>query len=54
MQKRKIMSDVLTVAPGAGASLALAQAKPVALLKQRQAATALRGKYCAPPDAMPQ
>jgi cytochrome c556 len=51
---KKLMSAALAVALGAGASLAFAQAKPEVLVKQRQAAMTLQGKYFGPLGAMAQ
>jgi len=51
---KKLMSAALAVALGAGASLAFAQAKPEVLVKQRQAAMTLQGKYMGPLGAMAQ
>ena len=51
---KKLVSAALAVALGAGASLAFAQAKPETLVKQRQAAMTLTGKYMGPMGAMAQ
>jgi cytochrome c556 len=51
--RTKLLSAAVTIALGAGfASLALAQAKPDQLVKQRQAAMTLQGKYLGPIGAM--
>ncbi len=53
--KRKMVLAALALAVGAGASFqASAQAKPEVLVKQRQAAMALQGKYFGPIGAMVQ
>jgi len=51
--RSKLLAVAVTVALGAGVtSLALAQAKPDQLVKQRQAAMTLQGKYLGPIGAM--
>jgi len=51
--RTKLLAAGVTVALGAGfASLALAQAKPDQLVKQRQAAMTLQAKYLGPIGAM--
>ena len=53
--KNKVLMAALTLAMGAGwASQASAQVKPETLVKQRQAAMALQGKYFGPIGAMVQ
>lgn len=53
--KRKMVMAALALAVGAGAAFqASAQAKPEVLVKQRQAAMALQGKYFGPIGAMVQ
>jgi|CXWL01.1.fsa_nt_gi cytochrome c556 len=53
--KRKMVMAALALAVGAGASFqASAQAKPEALVKQRQAAMTLQAKYFGPIGAMVQ
>src|SRR5476651_516319 len=52
---KKLLSASLAVALGAGYSLAaFAQAKPETLVKQRQSAMTLQGKYFGPMAAMAQ
>ncbi len=48
----KLLAAAVTVALGAFASQAFAQAKPDVLVKQRQAAMTLQGKYLGPIGAM--
>ena len=50
--KTKLLAVAVTVALGGFASQALAQAKPDVLVKQRQAAMTLQGKYLGPIGAM--
>jgi cytochrome c556 len=51
--KRKLVAAGIAVALGAGpAAIALAQAKPDVLVKQRQAAMTLQGKYFGPLGGM--
>ena|SRR5688572_13840198 len=55
--KKKLLSACMAVVMGAGAgyaSMALAQQKPEVLVKQRQAAMTLIGKYFGPLGAMAQ
>ena len=52
--KRSLLATALAVALGATASSALAQAKPEVLVKQRQAAMTLIGKYFGPLGGMAQ
>jgi len=53
--KRKLLAVSLAAAVGAAVSLdAAAQAKPEVLVKQRQAAMTLQGKYLGPMGAMAQ
>ena len=53
--KKKILMGAIALALGAGASLqASAQVKPETLVKQRQAAMTLQGKYFGPIGAMVQ
>ncbi len=54
MKVKNVLIALTAVAFGAGASLALAQAKPEVLVKQRQAAMTLQGKYFGPLAAMAQ
>jgi cytochrome c556 len=49
---RKLAATALAVAFGAGAATAFAQAKPDVLVKQRQAAMTLQGKYFGPLGGM--
>jgi cytochrome c556 len=51
---RRLLSAGLALALGAGCTLAFAQAKPEVLVKQRQAAMTLQGKYVGPLGAMAQ
>jgi cytochrome c556 len=51
---RSLLATALAVALGATASSALAQAKPEVLVKQRQAAMTLIGKYFGPLGGMAQ
>jgi len=50
--RTKLLAAAVTVALGALASQAFAQAKPDVLVKQRQAAMTLQGKYLGPIGAM--
>ncbi len=51
--KRKLVAAVLAIALGAGAAAtAFAQAKPETLVKQRQSAMTLQGKYFGPLGGM--
>ena len=52
--KKGLFSVGLAVALGAGSTVALAQAKPEVLVKQRQAAMTLQGKYFGPLAGMAQ
>ena len=52
--KRSLLTSALVVALGATASSAFAQAKPEVLVKQRQAAMTLIGKYFGPLGGMAQ
>ena len=53
--KKKVLMGAIALALGAGASLqAAAQVKPETLVKQRQAAMTLQGKYFGPIGAMVQ
>jgi cytochrome c556 len=52
--KQKLISCCLAVALGVGAGYATAQQKPEVLVKQRQAAMTLIGKYWGPVAAMAQ
>ena len=52
--KRSLLATALAVALGATAPSALAQAKPEVLVKQRQAAMTLIGKYFGPLGGMAQ
>ncbi|MGH8670135.1 MAG: c-type cytochrome [Burkholderiales bacterium] len=52
--RKRLFAAALGVALGAGASSALAQAKPEVLVKQRQAAMTLIGKYFGPLGGMAQ
>jgi len=51
---RRLLSAGIALALGAGCTLAFAQAKPEVLVKQRQAAMTLQGKYVGPLGAMAQ
>lgn len=52
--KKTIVAAILTAALGAAAGPAMAQAKPEVLVKQRQAAMTLIGKYFGPLGGMAQ
>ena len=54
MRKAGVLAAALGVLLGASASSALAQAKPDVLVKQRQAAMTLQGKYFGPLGGMAQ
>ena len=54
MKLHKIVVTMTAIVLAAGASLAVAQAKPEVLVKQRQAAMTLQGKYFGPLSAMAQ
>lgn len=54
MKFKHVIVALSAISLSAGASLALAQAKPEVLVKQRQAAMTLQGKYFGPLAAMAQ
>lgn len=54
MKVKHVVAALTAFTLSAGASLALAQAKPEVLVKQRQAAMTLQGKYFGPLAAMAQ